>query len=102
MLGSVIGVLWICLECDFGRAQCANLLSRESKLAKYHKQDAPFDIEPEYLDTVVILSFHRLLSSVELLAFVNIFSTSITSPIVNVLGMRSFQSKGNRTWRKEP
>ena len=42
---------------------------------------APFDIEAEDLDAIVVLSFYGLFPSVELLALVDVFTAGIASPI---------------------
>jgi hypothetical protein len=66
------------------------VISAEQRVLQGHEQpqnidrlvaDAPFDIEAEYLDAIVVLPFHGLLSRIELLAFVDIFTTSITPPV---------------------
>jgi hypothetical protein len=44
----------------------------------------PFDIEPEYLDPVVVLSIDSLFPGVELLHFVNILATGVASPANNL------------------
>ena len=45
------------------------------------RRDLPFDIETEDFDAQVIFAFHRFLTCVELLSFVNIFTAGITSPV---------------------
>lgn len=40
----------------------------------------PFNIEPEYLNPIVVLSLHGLLPRIELFPFVNILATGITPP----------------------
>ena len=68
-----------------------NVISAEQRvLSKQHvifqhraigvRYDIPFNVKPEDLDAIIVLPFHRLLPCVELLAFVDVFSASITSP----------------------
>jgi hypothetical protein len=40
----------------------------------------PFDIKPEYLDSIIVFPIYCLLPCVELLPLVNVFPTSIASP----------------------
>ena len=62
MLGGIICIFWIGLECD--------LSGTESTL----------DVEAEDLDAVVVLAFNGFLACIELLALINIFPTSIATP----------------------
>ena len=62
MLSGVVRILRISFERDLCRAQCA------------------FDVEPKVLDTEVVLPFDCLFSCVELLAFVDVFTTGVTAP----------------------
>jgi len=41
----------------------------------------PFNIEPEDLDPMIVLPFNGFLPRVELFAFIDVLSASITSPI---------------------
>lgn len=41
----------------------------------------PFDVKPEYLDSIIVFPVNRLLPGVELLPFVNVFTTSVASPV---------------------
>lgn len=45
------------------------------------RKNAPFDIETEDLDAVVLLTLNRLFTSVELLALVNVLAAGVTSPV---------------------
>ena len=40
----------------------------------------PFNIEPEYLNPIIVLSLDGFLPGIELLPFVNILATGIASP----------------------
>lgn len=62
MLRNIVGVLGVRLECNLGRAK------------------RTFNVEPEDLDAIVGLSIDGLLSSIELLAFIDKLSAGITSP----------------------
>lgn len=62
MLSGIIGVLGICLECDFCGAQGA------------------LNVEPEDLDTIVVLALDSLFPCVKLLSFVDVLATGITAP----------------------
>ena len=42
--------------------------------------NAPFDVESEDLDPIIIFSLHSLLARVELLALIDILSASIAPP----------------------
>ena len=44
------------------------------------KMDSPFNVEAEDLDAIVVLAFDSLFAGIELLALVDVFSASITSP----------------------
>lgn len=46
-----------------------------------HESYTPFDIETEDLDTIIVFTFHCFFASIELLAFVDIFTTRVTAPI---------------------
>ena len=41
----------------------------------------PFDVKPEYFNSIVVFPVNCLLPCVELLPFVNVFTTSIASPV---------------------
>lgn len=43
-------------------------------------RDAPFNVEAENLDAIIIFAFYSLFASVEFLSLVDIFATSIASP----------------------
>jgi hypothetical protein len=40
----------------------------------------PFNVKPEYLDPIIVLSLNGLLSGIELLPFVNVFAAGIAPP----------------------
>ena len=43
-------------------------------------RDAPFDVEAENLDAIIIFAFYCLFASVEFLSLVDVFATGIASP----------------------
>ena len=44
------------------------------------RMHVPFDIKPEYLNPIIVLSLNGLLSGVELLPFVNVLAAGIAPP----------------------
>lgn len=101
MLSRVVGVLGVGLEGNLCGAQSAGAWV-STDVYDRDISYAPFDVETEDLDTKVVLSLDRLLSSVELLPFVNVFTTSITSPTEPLALRTSVISTAILTLRMEP
>jgi hypothetical protein len=66
------------------------------------KASIPFDIEPEYLDPIVVLSLYGLLSGIELLPFINVLATGIASPACKLATQRNKNREAVLAWRRAP
>ena len=62
----------------------------------------PLDIEPEYLNPIVVLSLDGLLPGIELFPFVNILATGITPPAHKLKTYTNRNMHKALTWKTVP